>query len=50
MGKTKPGWTSIRSTADLTEAKFVNIESPFINKQNNYKCLSLLMETEVTHV
>lgn len=32
MDKTKPDWTSIKSTAD--EAKFVNLESPFINKQN----------------
>lgn len=31
MDKTKPDWTSIKSTAD--EAKFVNLESPFINKQ-----------------
>lgn len=45
MGKTKPGWTSIKSTAD--GAKFVNIESLFINKQNNYKCFSLQMEAEV---
>lgn len=31
MGKTEPAWTSIKSTA--AEAKFVNTESPFINKQ-----------------
>lgn len=31
MGKTKPGCTSIKSTAD--KVKFVNVESPFINKQ-----------------
>lgn len=30
MGKNRPGWTSIKSTAD--GVKYVNIESSFINK------------------
>lgn len=31
MGKTKPGWTSIKSTAD--KVKFVNVENSFINNK-----------------